>query len=83
MRYFRSLTTLLLACLCLCGPGVYAGLPQPGMVLAGSAYDGTGALLTQGQLTVTYTPTTGGSAFTQRCCWARSWARRACFPTPC
>ena len=55
---------LLFACLCLLGPPAFAGMSQPGMILAGTVYDDAGTLITQGQLTITFTPKSGGTPFT-------------------
>ncbi len=60
-----AMFALLLACVGLYGGPAHGGLSQPGMVLVGAVSDDTGQLVTEGPLTVTFTPTGGGTAFTQ------------------
>lgn len=64
LRHDVRLPILSLALALLAAPA-FAGLSQPGMVLVGSVYDTSHDLLTQGKLTVTFTPSAGGKAITR------------------
>ncbi len=60
----RSSLAVLLAGMGLLVPGVWAGIPEPGVVLCGQIWDSDDNLLTSGELTFTFTPTAGGAAVT-------------------
>lgn len=52
------------AALAMLAPPASAGIPQPGLVLYGRVTSEAGQLLTDGTLTWTFTPSTGGDALT-------------------
>ena len=63
-RTWAMTAILTLACVGLPGFGAFAGLSQPAMILAGTVHDEAGALLTEGELTLTYTPEGAGDPVT-------------------
>lgn len=60
-RRTRAIMAMLtFVCIGLLGPGAFGGVSQPAMILAGTVHDAAGDLLTEGQLTIVYTPQAGG-----------------------
>ncbi|MCX5758184.1 MAG: hypothetical protein NTU83_06700, partial [Candidatus Hydrogenedentes bacterium] len=47
---------LAIVCVGLTVSGAFAGVAQPAMILAGTVYDVAGRLVTEGELTISFTP---------------------------
>ncbi len=55
-REITAFTLLTIMCVVLLGSGAFAGVAQPATILAGTVYDASERLLTEGELTISYTP---------------------------
>lgn len=60
----RSQLGVLLVGVGLLASGVWAGIPEPGVVLCGQIWGSNNSLLTSGELTFTFTPSGGGATVT-------------------